>query len=97
VESQILELDVSDVQKLKTLEEGHSRLNRIFFDLTMDNQLICNLFSKIKALPCHQAANNRRIGTRSRRNGEQGLQTGITSKILVLQPKGKIPQNESNG
>ena len=51
-------LDVSDVQKLKTLEEEHSRLKRMYADLAMDNQLLRDLFSK-KAGLCHQAANNR--------------------------------------
>jgi putative transposase len=69
-------LDVSDVQKLKTVEEEHSRLKRMYADLAMDNQLLRYLFSK-KAGPCHQAANSRRIGTRSRRTGEQGLHTGF--------------------
>ena len=79
-------LDVSDVQKLKTLEEEHSRLKRMYADLAMDNQLLRDLFSK-KAGPCHQTANSRRIGTRSRRTGEQGLQTSFHSKISVLLPK----------
>jgi putative transposase len=39
-------LDVSDVQKLKTLEEEHSRLKRMYTDLAMDNQLLRDLFSK---------------------------------------------------
>ena len=39
-------LDVSDVQKLKTLEEEHSRLKRMYADLAMDNQLLRDLFSK---------------------------------------------------
>jgi putative transposase len=39
-------LDVSDVQKLKTLEEEHSRQKRMYADLAMDNQLLRDLFSK---------------------------------------------------
>ena len=39
-------LDVSDVQKLKTLEEEYSRLKRMYADLAMDNQLLRDLFSK---------------------------------------------------
>ncbi len=39
-------LDVSDVQKLKTLEEEHFRLKRMSADLAMDNQLLRDLFSK---------------------------------------------------
>jgi putative transposase len=39
-------LDVSDVQKLKTLEEEHYRLKRMSADLAMDNQLLRDLFSK---------------------------------------------------
>jgi len=39
-------VDVSDVQKLKTLEEEHSRLKRMYTDLAMDNQLLRDLFSK---------------------------------------------------
>ena len=39
-------LDVSDVQKLKTMEEDHSRLKRMYADLAMDNQLLKDLFSK---------------------------------------------------
>jgi len=38
--------DVSDVQKLTTLEEEHSRLKRMYADLAMDNQLLRDLFSK---------------------------------------------------
>jgi len=45
-------VDVSDVQKLKTLDEEHSRLKRMYADLAMDNQLLRNLFSnKGWALP----------------------------------------------
>jgi putative transposase len=39
-------LEVSDVQKLKTLEEEHSRLKRMYADLAMDNQALRDLFSK---------------------------------------------------
>ena len=39
-------LDVSNVQKLKTLKEDHPRLKRIYADLAMDNQLFRDLFSK---------------------------------------------------
>jgi len=39
-------LDVSDVQKLKTPEEDHSSLKRIYADLAMDNQPLRDLFSK---------------------------------------------------
>ena len=39
-------LDVSDVQKVKTLEGEHSRLKRMYADLAMDNQLLRDLFSK---------------------------------------------------
>jgi len=39
-------LDVSDVQELKTLEEEHSQLKRMYADLAMDNQLLRDLFSK---------------------------------------------------
>jgi len=45
-------LDVSDVQKLKTFDEEHLRLERMYADLAMDNQLLRDLFSK-KARPCH--------------------------------------------
>ncbi|MFM7589673.1 MAG: transposase [Bacteroidota bacterium] len=39
-------LDVSDLQKPKTLEEEHSRLMSMYADLAMDNQLLRDLFSK---------------------------------------------------
>ena len=39
-------VDLSDVQKLKTLEEEHSRLKRMYADPAMDNQLLRDLFSK---------------------------------------------------
>ena len=39
-------VDVSDVQKLKTVEEEHSRLKRMYSDLAEDNQLLRDLFSK---------------------------------------------------
>ncbi|MBM3456199.1 MAG: transposase [Bacteroidetes bacterium] len=39
-------LDVTDVQKLKTLEEENSLLMRMYADLAMDNQLLRDLFSK---------------------------------------------------
>ncbi len=39
-------LEVSDVQKLKTLEEVHSRLKRMYAVLAMDNQAFRDLFSK---------------------------------------------------
>ncbi len=39
-------LEVSDVKKLKTLEEEHSRLKRMYADLAMDNQAFRDLFSK---------------------------------------------------
>jgi putative transposase len=39
-------LEISDVQKLKTLEEEHSRLKRMYADLAMDNQALRDLFSK---------------------------------------------------
>jgi putative transposase len=45
-------LDVSDVKKLRTLEEEHLRLKRMFADLAMDNELLKDLFSiKGWALP----------------------------------------------
>jgi putative transposase len=44
-------LDVSDVQKLKTLEEEHSCLKRMCADLAMDNQLLRGLFSKKRLVP----------------------------------------------
>ena len=37
---------VSDVQKLKTLEEEHSCIKRMYTDLEMDNQLLRDLISK---------------------------------------------------
>ena len=39
-------VDLSDVQKLKTQEEEHSRLKSMYADLAMDNQLLRHLFSK---------------------------------------------------
>jgi len=39
-------VDVSDVQKLKTLEEEYLRQKRMYANLAMDNQLLRNLFSK---------------------------------------------------
>jgi len=39
-------VDVSDLQKQKTLEEEHSRLKKMYADLAMDNQLLRDLFSK---------------------------------------------------
>jgi len=45
-------LEVSDVQKLKTLEEVHSQLKRMYAGLAMYNQAFGDLFSKIdRALP----------------------------------------------
>jgi putative transposase len=39
-------LEVSDVQKLKTLEVEHSRLKRMNADLSMDNKALRDLFSR---------------------------------------------------
>jgi putative transposase len=79
-------LEVSDVQKLKTLEEEHSRLKRMYADLAIDNQAFRDLFSK-KGWALHQAANRLGIGTRLWRIGEQGLQNGIHNSILLLLSK----------
>jgi hypothetical protein len=79
-------LEFSDVQKLKTLEEEHSLLQRMYADLAIDNQAFRDLFSK-KAGPCHKAANSRGIGVRLRRTGEQALQIGIHTLISVLLSK----------
>ncbi len=80
-------LEVSDVQKLKTLEVEHLRLKRMYVDLAMDNQALWDLFSKKGWALCHQAANSRGIGTRLWRTGEQGLQTGIHISISLLLSK----------
>jgi putative transposase len=37
---------VSDVHKLKILEEEHSHIKKMYADLAMDNQLLRDLFSK---------------------------------------------------
>ncbi len=39
-------VDVSNVQKLKTLKEDHPRLKRMYADLAIDNELLRDLFSK---------------------------------------------------
>jgi putative transposase len=39
-------LEVSDVQKLKSLEKEHSRLKRMYADLAKDDQSLRDLFSK---------------------------------------------------
>jgi putative transposase len=39
-------LEVSDVQKLKTLDKEHSRLKRMYAFFAMDNQALRDLFSK---------------------------------------------------
>jgi putative transposase len=45
-------VDMSDVKKLRTLEEENLRLKRMYADLAMDNELLRDLFSiKGWALP----------------------------------------------
>ncbi len=39
-------LEISDIKKLKSLEDENARLKKIYADLTMDNQILKDLFAK---------------------------------------------------
>lgn len=39
-------LEVSDVKKIKSLEEENARLKKMYADLAMDNQILKDLFTK---------------------------------------------------
>ena len=39
-------MDASDVKRLKDLEEENSRLKRMYADLSLDNQILKDLFTK---------------------------------------------------
>ena len=48
-------MEVSDVKRMKDLEEENARLKRMYANLAMDNEILRDLFTK-KAGPCHQKA-----------------------------------------
>ena len=39
-------MEVSDVKKMKSLEEENARLKKMYADLAMDNQILKDLFTK---------------------------------------------------
>ncbi len=39
-------LEISDVKKMKSLEEENARLKKMYADLAMDNQILKDLFTK---------------------------------------------------
>jgi len=39
-------LEISDVKKMKSLEGENARLNKMYADLAMDNQILKDLFTK---------------------------------------------------
>ena len=39
-------MEASDVKRLKDLEEENARLKKMYTDLTMDNQILKDLFTK---------------------------------------------------
>jgi putative transposase len=76
-------MEASDVKRLKDLEEENARLKRMYADLSLDNQILKDLFTK-KAGPCHQKTNNAGACRGARYFCEQGLQNRIISPITIL-------------
>lgn len=76
-------MEASDVKRLKDLEEENSRLKRTYADLSLDNQILKDLFAK-KAGPFHKKKSDRRASRRLRNFCEQGLSLSIFSPFKVL-------------
>jgi putative transposase len=49
-------LEISNVKKMKSLEEENTRLKKMYADLAMDNQILKDLFTK-KGLALPQKGN----------------------------------------
>jgi putative transposase len=39
-------MEISDVKKMKSIEEENARLKKMYADLAMDNQILKHLFTK---------------------------------------------------
>ena len=76
-------MEVSDVKRLKDLEDENAKLKRMYANLALDNEILKDLFTK-KAGPCHKKTVHRRIDRRSWHFSEQGLQDRIVTAIAVL-------------